>query len=173
MRHGLLRLALVVSVSTPFTAGGLEAQEFSFDDLFSNDRFYREHGILKAEGDVEFLADLWILPVASDSARALRGVSLSNSDLQFVRSEDGGWQADYEVLAVQLLILGTAALATAWTNHWIDADAQRRTMSELVERKLQMILDPIAEPRRRHSHRQVGGNRRENVPPVERPAYGL
>jgi GWxTD domain-containing protein len=97
MRHGLLRLAFVLSVSTALTAGGLEAQEFSFDDLFSNDHFYREHGILKAEGDVGFLADLWILPAASDSARALLGVSLSNSDLQFVRSEDGGWQADYEV----------------------------------------------------------------------------
>ena len=97
MRHRLLSLALVVSVSTPFTAGGLEAQEFSFDDLFSNDRFYRDHGILKAEGDVEFLADLWILPMASDSARALLAVSLSNSDLQFVRTEEGGWQADYAV----------------------------------------------------------------------------
>lgn len=97
MRHRLLRLALVLTVPTPFTAGLLEAQDHSFDDLFSNDRFYQDHGILKAEGDVGFLADLWILPVASDSARALLGVSLSNSDLEFVRTEEGGWRADYEV----------------------------------------------------------------------------
>ncbi|MGH7544492.1 MAG: GWxTD domain-containing protein [Gemmatimonadota bacterium] len=97
MRHRLLRLALVLTASTPFTAGWLKAQDHSFDDLFSNDRFYQDHGILKAEGDVGFLADLWVLPVASDSARALLGVSLSNSDLEFVRTEEGGWRADYEV----------------------------------------------------------------------------
>jgi signal transduction histidine kinase/ActR/RegA family two-component response regulator len=43
---------------------------------------------------------------------------------------------DYEVLAVQLLILAAGASATAWTTSWIDADATRRTMSEMVEREL-------------------------------------
>lgn len=97
MRRRLLRHAFILFLSTPFTAAGLEAQEFSFDDLFSNDRFYHDNGILKAEGEVGFLADLWILPAASDSARALLAVSLSNSDLQFERTESGGWQADYQV----------------------------------------------------------------------------
>ncbi|MGH7573019.1 MAG: GWxTD domain-containing protein [Gemmatimonadota bacterium] len=76
----------------------LRAQELSLDDLLSNDRFYRDQGILQAEGEVGFLADVWVLPAASDSARALLGVSLSNADLQFERTEDGGWQADYEVI---------------------------------------------------------------------------
>ena len=58
MRRHLFRHALLLSLSTPFAAAGLRAQESSFDDLFSNDRFYRDHGILKAEGDVGFLADL-------------------------------------------------------------------------------------------------------------------
>ncbi len=77
----------------------LSAQELSLDDLLSNDRFYRDQGILQTEGEVEFLADVWVLPAASDSALALLGVSLSNADLQFERTEEGGWQADYEVIA--------------------------------------------------------------------------
>ena len=97
MRRRLLRHTLLLFLSTPLTAAGLVAQELSFGDLFSNDRFYRDNGILKAEGEIGFLADLWILPTASDSARALLAVSLSNSDLQFERTESGGWQADYQV----------------------------------------------------------------------------
>lgn len=93
----LLRHALAATILIPFSAAGLEAQEASFGDLFSNDGFYRDQGIVKAEGEVGFLADLWILPVASDSAQALLGVSLSNADLQFVRTEGGAWRADYQV----------------------------------------------------------------------------
>ncbi len=96
-----LRIVLVPVVLLAWMAAGpvgLSAQEFSLNDLLSNDRFYRDQGILQAEGDVEFLADVWVLPTASDSARALLGISLSNADLQFVRTEEGGWQADYEVI---------------------------------------------------------------------------
>lgn len=96
-----LRSVLVPVVLLACAGSGvvdLRAQDLSFDDLLSNDRFYRDQGILQVEGDVEFLADVWVLPTASDSARALLGVSLSNADLQFVRTEEGGWQADYEVI---------------------------------------------------------------------------
>lgn len=95
LRSLLVPLALLVWA---LAAVDLRAQDVSFDDLLSNDRFYRDQGILHAEGEVEFLADVWILPTASDSARALLGISLSNADLQFVRTEEGGWQADYEVI---------------------------------------------------------------------------
>ncbi|MGH7550124.1 MAG: GWxTD domain-containing protein [Gemmatimonadota bacterium] len=95
------RIALVPVALLAWAMPGaidLRAQELSLDELLSNDKFYRDQGILQTEGEVEFLADVWVLPAASDSARALLGVSLSNADLQFVRTEDGGWQADYEVI---------------------------------------------------------------------------
>jgi two-component system NtrC family sensor kinase len=43
---------------------------------------------------------------------------------------------DFEVLGIRMLMLVAAACATAWTTSWIDVDAKRRAMSELVEREL-------------------------------------
>ncbi|MEJ2151756.1 MAG: GWxTD domain-containing protein [Gemmatimonadota bacterium] len=75
------------------------SQEFDLREIFSNDRFYEDHQILRARGDVGFLADTWLLPGTADSVRVLVGVSLSNSSLQFVRTTEGLWQANYQVRA--------------------------------------------------------------------------
>lgn len=91
---GLATLGLLGAVP-----GSLAAQDFDLSDIFSNDRYYEEHGILQAGGDVGFLADAWYLPGTADSVRMLIGISLSNSALQFVRTTEGQWQAHYRVTA--------------------------------------------------------------------------
>lgn len=93
----MLRLFVVAALLT--TAFPAMAQEIDLREIFSNDRFYRESGLLKARGDVDFVAHLWLLPGTADSSRALIGISLSNTELRFVRVQDGGWRADYAVNA--------------------------------------------------------------------------
>ena len=75
------------------------AQDVDISEIFSNQSFYDEHDLLRATGDVRFVADVWYLPGPADSTRALIGVSLSNAALQFVRTDDGRWQAAYDVIA--------------------------------------------------------------------------
>jgi GWxTD domain-containing protein len=75
------------------------AQDLDVSEIFSNQRFYEASDLLQARGDVRFVADVWYLPGPADSTRALIGISLSNSSLQFVRTDDGRWQATYGVSA--------------------------------------------------------------------------
>lgn len=88
--------SLLVAVLVLGAVGSARAQG-DLDELFSNDRFYAEHHILQSRSDVAFLGDLWSIPATADSTRELIGVTLSNSDLQFVRTDQGGWQARYAV----------------------------------------------------------------------------
>ncbi len=88
---GLLALAAAPSAAS--------AQDVDLSRIFSNDDFYEESGLLHARGDVTFVADAWFLPADGDSTRVLLGVVLSNEDLQFVRTGDGGWRAVYAVTA--------------------------------------------------------------------------
>jgi len=89
----IIAIALLSAAATPAVA-----QDFDVRDLFSNDRFFKESGILQAHGDVPFVADFWFLPGPADSTRALLGVGLSNSALKFARSEGGDWSAMYQVV---------------------------------------------------------------------------
>ena len=75
------------------------AQELDISSIFTNDRFYEQHGILQAAGDVPFAGDVWVLPGTADSARALLGIGLSNTALRFARGDDGTWSATYRVVA--------------------------------------------------------------------------
>lgn len=79
---------------TPVLAAGQDIAE-----IFSNESFYEEHDLLRAGGDVPFVADAWSMPGTGDSTRVLLGVSLTNDALQFVRTEDGAWRARYAVRA--------------------------------------------------------------------------
>lgn len=100
MRSFLLRIAAIVFATGLGTSGPVVAQEFDLSDIFSNNRFYRENGILQARGDVAYLANAWYLPGPDDTTQVLIGISLSNSSLQFVRTTAGTWQANYRVTAV-------------------------------------------------------------------------
>lgn len=94
------RLVLAIA-AVHFLGPGLPqagAQDLDLNEIFSNDPFYKEHGILRAGGDVAFVADAWALPGPADSVSVLLGVSLSNEALQFVRTSGGQWQANYEVI---------------------------------------------------------------------------
>lgn len=88
---GLLLLLLLAAPAA--------AQEEDIARLFSNDKFYEEHGIPVAKGDVPFVGDLWLLPGTADSTRGLLGVGLSNTALRFTRDDAGGWHASYRVTA--------------------------------------------------------------------------
>jgi GWxTD domain-containing protein len=88
--------AVSTLIAVPRSALG---QEFDLREIFSNDRFYEDHQILRARGEVGFLADTWLLPGTADSVQVLVGVSLSNSSLQFVQTTEGLWQANYQVRA--------------------------------------------------------------------------
>ena len=97
LSHSVLGLAagvLLVSLAAPAAAQDLDLRE-----IFTNRGFFAEKGILQGKGEVEFVASVWRLPAASDSTRALIGVSLSNSDLEFARAEGGTWHARYDVVA--------------------------------------------------------------------------
>ena len=89
----IIAIALLSAAATP-----VAAQDFDVRDLFSNDRFFQESGVLQAHGDVPFVADFWFLPGPADSTRALLGVGLSNSALKFTRSDGGDWSATYQVV---------------------------------------------------------------------------
>lgn len=99
----LMRFAALVVLATGPTLIAVPrsalSQDIDLREIFSNDRFYEDHEILRARGDVGFLADTWFLPGTTDSVQVLLGVSLSNSSLQFVRTTDGLWQANYQVKA--------------------------------------------------------------------------
>lgn len=81
------------------TPVGSRAQDFDIGAIFSNDQFFQDNAIVRVRGDVGFVADLWALPPTDGRSRALVGVSLSNSSLQFERTSDGLWQANYRVEA--------------------------------------------------------------------------
>jgi GWxTD domain-containing protein len=99
MSSHLCAFLSVLGVSFGVVIAPAAAQDIDISDIFSNQRFYDEHELLQATGDVRFIADVWYLPGSADSTRALIGISLSNSALQFVRSDDGRWQAEYGVTA--------------------------------------------------------------------------
>lgn len=73
-------------------------QDIDLREIFSNDRFFRDNGILQSTGDVGYLADVWYLP-GDGATQALLGVSLSNANLKFERTSAGVWQANYVVEA--------------------------------------------------------------------------
>jgi GWxTD domain-containing protein len=93
------RVLTVLCVFFGAVSGSVSAQDLEISDIFSNQRFYEEHDLLQSTGDVHFIADVWYLPGPADSTTALIGISLSNSALQFVRTDDGRWQATYGVTA--------------------------------------------------------------------------
>jgi len=95
----LSRVLAVLGVSLGAVVAPAAGQDIDISEIFSNRRFYEEHDLLQATGDVRFIADVWYLPGPADSTRALIGISLSNSALQFVRTDDGRWQATYGVTA--------------------------------------------------------------------------
>lgn len=94
MRSISIPVLLTAILLTPALSAGQDIAE-----IFSNDAFYEAHGVLKAEGDVPFVADVWTFPGAGDSTRVLVGVSLSNDALQFVQTDEGRWRARYAVRA--------------------------------------------------------------------------
>jgi GWxTD domain-containing protein len=99
MPSHLARILAVIVISLALGAAPGSAQDVDISEIFSNQSFYEEHDLLQATGDVRFVADVWYLPGPADSTRALIGVSLANSALQFVRTDDGRWQAAYGVTA--------------------------------------------------------------------------
>ncbi|HJR53089.1 MAG TPA: GWxTD domain-containing protein [Gemmatimonadota bacterium] len=95
-------------------AAPAEAQDVDISQIFSHQGFYDEHDLLRATGDVGFVADVWYLPGPADSTRALIGVSLSNAALQFVRTDDGRWQAAYGVTASLEPEAGSPPVEKSW-----------------------------------------------------------
>lgn len=100
VRPSLSQVPLGVAAALAILLGGASSANAQADirEIFSNDRFYEANGILQAHGDVPFVADVWVLPGAADSARALLGVGLSNSSLKFNRLPEGEWRATYQVV---------------------------------------------------------------------------
>jgi len=99
MPDHLSRILALLATTLGIAAAPAAGQNIDVSDLFSNQRFYEENDLMQATGDVRFIADVWYLPGPADSTRALIGISLSNSALQFVRTDDGRWQATYGVSA--------------------------------------------------------------------------
>jgi GWxTD domain-containing protein len=93
----MIRLFLLAALSA--AAAPAASQSVDIREIFTNEWFYQSHGILQGRGDVDFVADVWVLPGPADSSRALIGVGLPNSELEFVRGAEGGWHADYVVVA--------------------------------------------------------------------------
>lgn len=114
MRIFLALLAFVLLQGLGLFPAPASAQDIDFSDIFSNSRFYEEHDLLQAEGEVGFVADAWFLPGPADSVRVLLGLSLSNSDLQFVRTTEGQWQASYGVTASLEPEAGGAPVRREW-----------------------------------------------------------
>ena len=66
----ICRVLAVFGACFGAVSGPASAQDFNVSDIFSNQRFYEEHGLLQAIGDMHFIADVWYLPGPADSTRA-------------------------------------------------------------------------------------------------------
>ncbi|HET9332371.1 MAG TPA: GWxTD domain-containing protein [Gemmatimonadota bacterium] len=99
MSARLVLACAFAGVSLCAAVSPIAAQDVDIADIFSNRSFYEAHDLMQATGDVHFVADVWYLPGPADSTRALVGISLSNSSLQFRRTNDGRWEAAYGVTA--------------------------------------------------------------------------
>ncbi len=108
------RLLLAILLLAGLGARPARGQDIDLAEIFGNDRFYKQNGILQSGGDVRFVADVWLLPGAADSSVAMVGVSLSNSALQFVRTSNGAWQADYQVTLTVERSAGGVVLERSW-----------------------------------------------------------
>lgn len=108
------RILGILAALLGLAASPAVSQDVDISQLFSNQSFYDEHDLLSATGDVRFIADVWYLPGPADSTRALIGVSLSNAALQFVRTDDGRWQAAYDVTASLDPDAGSGPVEKSW-----------------------------------------------------------
>jgi GWxTD domain-containing protein len=108
------RIPGILAPILALAAAPAAAQDVDISQIFSNQSFYDEHDLLRATGDVGFVADVWYLPGPADSTRALIGVSLSNAALQFVRTDDGRWQAAYDVIASLEPEAGSEPVEESW-----------------------------------------------------------
>jgi GWxTD domain-containing protein len=108
------RILGILAAFVGFAASSAASQDVDISQIFSNQSFYDEHDLLSATGDVRFIADVWYLPGPADSTRALIGVSLSNAALQFVRTDDGRWQAAYDVTASLDPDAGSGPVEKSW-----------------------------------------------------------
>ena len=104
------------------------AQEVSLAELFDNDEFYEQAGVLRSKGDIPFFADVSFLQGDADSTQAVLGIALSNSAFQFVK-EDGGYRAAYEV---SLRIQGRRG---SFQNRWRETVSVASFDETLIERE--------------------------------------
>lgn len=94
MSRFVLAAASLLALAAPAAA-----QDMDLRQIFSNERFDKESGLLVSRGDVEFVGDVWLLPGQADSSRALVGIQIPRTELQFARVPDGGWRAAFVVTA--------------------------------------------------------------------------
>lgn len=126
-----------------FAAAPSAAQDVDISQIFSHQSFFDEHDLLRATGDVGFVADVWYLPGPADSTRALIGVSLSNAALQFVRTDDGRWQAAYGVTAMLEPEAGSTPVEKSWQQS-VNVDTFDETLltSETIVFQTDLTLAP-------------------------------
>lgn len=126
-----------------FAAAPTAAQDVDISQIFSHQGFFDEHDLLRATGDVRFVADVWFLPGPADSTRALIGVSLSNAALQFVRTDDGHWQAAYGVTATLEPEAGGTSVEKSWQQS-VNVDTFDETLltSETIVFQADLTLVP-------------------------------
>jgi len=96
--HSFVRIqtaALAVLLLAPAAL----AQDIDVQRIFTNTGFYEEQGILESDGEITYLADVWVLPGPQAGSRTLVGLTMANRALQFVRANTGRWLAGYSVSA--------------------------------------------------------------------------
>ena len=90
------RRLVVISAASLLSSLPLGAQEGDLTDLFDQDPFYEQAGVLLGKGEIPFFADVSFLDGAGDSTQAVLGIALSNSAFQFLKERDG-YRAAYQV----------------------------------------------------------------------------
>jgi GWxTD domain-containing protein len=94
--RGLARAAIRVLLGLLLFAPRKAGAQEDLSDLFDQEPFYEQAGVLRGKGDIPFFADVSFLRGSADSTQALLGIALSNSAFQFVK-EGAGYRAEYEV----------------------------------------------------------------------------
>ncbi len=98
IRRWLPRVPIPLAFLLLFAAPSA-GQDLDLTQLFSNEPFYKVHGILSARGEVPFVGHVWFLPGAADTTRGLLGVGLANTAFRWARDDEGHWHTTYRVTA--------------------------------------------------------------------------
>jgi len=123
----LLLLVLVLSSLAPAYSQGNKKDRSGL--LLDMADFYTDAGLLAPKGPIPFVGDLFFLNGPVDSTTAFLIISLSNSQFQFLKTENG-FKASYEVALFFIQKSGSISFKKYWTKEIIVESTQETNLTQ-------------------------------------------